>query len=301
MNTPAVSVVISAYNARRYLAEAMESVLAQTFHDFEVIVVDDGSTDDTKKILDGFAARDNRIRVISRPNKGLTVSLNEALAAVRAPLIARMDADDVALPDRFAKQVQYLAEHPDIICISSAVELIDPFGVHIGVLTPPADHAAIDASLLKGNGGAIVHPAAMMRTDIVRQVGGYQEKYNNSEDLDLWLRLAEVGKLANLPDTLLKYRRDLGSVSHTKRDNQLRMKSQILADAYARRGLTPPSEWKFDLWMPKPHDVQLKEWGWRALQLGRRDAAIGHAKSLVKLHPFSVDSWRLMLCAWRGR
>jgi len=301
MNTPAVSVVISAYNARRYLAEAMESILAQTFRDFEVIVVDDGSTDDTKKILDGFAARDNRIRVISRPNKGLTVSLNEALAAVRAPLIARMDADDVALPDRFAKQVQYLAEHPDIICISSAVELIDPFGVHIGVLTPPADHAAIDASLLKGNGGAIVHPAAMMRTDIVRQVGGYQEKYNNSEDLDLWLRLAEVGKLANLPDTLLKYRRDLGSVSHTKRDNQLRMKSQILADAYARRGLTPPGEWKFDLWMPKPHDVQLKEWGWRALQLGRRDAAIGHAKSLVKLHPFSVDSWRLMLCAWRGR
>jgi len=301
MSTPAVSVVISAYNAHRYLAEAMESILAQTFRDSEVIVVDDGSTDDTKKLLDGYAARDNRLHIISRPNKGLTVSLNEALAAVRAPLIARMDADDVALPERFAKQVQFLAEHPDIVCISSAVELIDPFGVHIGVLTPPADHAAIDTSLLKGNGGAIIHPAAMMRTEVVRQVGGYQEKYNNSEDLDLWLRLAEVGKLANLPETLLKYRRDLGSVSHTKRDNQLRMKSQILADAYRRRGLTPPSEWKFDLWMPKPHDVQLKEWGWRALQLGRRDAALGHAKSLVKLHPFSVDSWRLMLCAWRGR
>ena len=301
MSAPAVSVVISAYNAERYLGEAFDSILDQTFRDFEVIVVDDGSKDATKAMLNRIAARDPRVRVISRPNKGLTVSLNEALAAARAPLIARMDADDVCLPQRFQTQVDFLANYPEVVVVGAAVELIDPFGVHIGVMNNPTDHAAIDAELLKGSGGAIVHPASMMRTEILRNAGGYREQFNNSEDLDLWLRLAEVGRVANLPDVLLKYRRDLGSVSHTKRDNQLRLKSQILGEAYVRRGLTPPAEWKFDTWMPKPHDVQLKEWGWKALGLGRRDAAIGHAKSLLKLHPFSVDSWRLMVCAWRAR
>lgn len=301
MSTPAVSVIISAFNAQRYLAEAMQSVLNQTFRDFEVIVVDDGSTDATKSMLDAIAKADPRVRVISRANKGLTVSLNEALAVARAPLVARMDADDVALPERFAKQVAFLAEHPEVVVVGSAVELVDPFGIHIGLMNVPTDHAAIDASLLQGNGGVIVHPVSMFRINAVRALGGYLEQYNNSEDLDLWLRLAEVGRAANLPDVLLKYRRDLGSVSHTKRDNQLRMKSEILGDAYKRRAMTPPPEWKFETWMPKAHDLQLKEWGWRALAVGRRDAAMGHARSLLKLHPFSVDSWRLMLCAWRGR
>ena len=301
MSTPALSVVMSAYNAERYLREAIDSIVAQTFGDFEFIIVDDGSKDSTLSILRDYESRDERFKIISRPNKGLTVSLNEALAAVRAPIVARMDADDIALPERFAKQITFLAEHPEVVLLGTCVELIDPFGVHIGNVNYPTDHAGIDARLLAGEGGAVPHLACMYRTDVVRKIGGYREQFNNSEDLDLWLRLAEVGQVANLPDILLKYRRDLGSVSHTKRDNQIRMKSIILGEAYDRRGLPKPSEWKFDTWMPKPHDVQIKEWGWRALKLGRPDAARGHAKSLLKMHPLSLDSWRLALCAWRGR
>ncbi|MGN6627486.1 MAG: glycosyltransferase [Tepidisphaeraceae bacterium] len=301
MSTPALSVVMSAYNAQRYLRQAIDSILAQTFSDFEFIIIDDGSTDGTLAILRDYEQRDSRLRVISRPNKGLTVSLNEGLAAARAPLIARMDADDIARPERFARQVAFLAAHPEVVLLGASVELIDPFGVHIGDVNYPQSHSEIDARLLQGEGGVVPHPAAVYRAESVRALGGYRTEYNNSEDLDLWLRLAEIGRVANLPEILLQYRRDLGSVSHTKRDNQLRLKSKILGDAYARRGLTPPAEWKFDTWMPKPHDVQLKEWGWRALKVGRADAARGHAKSLLKLKPFSADSWRLAYCAWRGR
>ncbi|MGC4031253.1 MAG: glycosyltransferase [Tepidisphaeraceae bacterium] len=302
MSGPAVSVVMSVYNAQRYLREALDSILWQTFTDFEVVVIDDGSKDDSLFILRDYESRDNRIRIISRPNKGLTVSLNEALAAARGEFIARMDADDVADPNRFEKQVAFLRDNADVVVVGSSVELVDPYGVHIGFVNYPTDHADIDKRLIqKGEGGVLPHPATMLRAAAVKAVGGYREEFNNSEDLDLWLRLAETGKVANLPDVLLKYRRDLGSVSHTKRDNQLRMKSQIVGQAYARRGLTPPAEWKFDNWMPKPHDVQLKEWGWRALKLDRPDAARGHAKALLKLHPFSLSAWRLMFCAWRGR
>lgn len=301
MNAPAVSVLISVYNAERYLREAMDSVLAQTFGDFECVVIDDGSRDGSLAILREYESRDGRLRLISRPNKGLTVSLNEGLAACRGEFVARMDADDVCLPERFEKQVAFLRADADVVVVGASVELVDPYGVHIGLVNYPTDHAAIDTRLLKGEGGVLPHPATMLRLSAVRAVGGYREQFNNSEDLDLWLRLAEAGRVANLSDVLLKYRRDLGSVSHTKRDNQLRMKGTILNEAFARRGLTPPATWTFDTWRPKPHDVQLKEWAWKAIKVGRKDAARGHAKALLKEKPLSLSSWRLAYCAWRGR
>jgi glycosyltransferase involved in cell wall biosynthesis len=298
---PIVSIVVAFYNAERYLREAIESIVAQTFSDFEFVIVDDGSRDGSLAILRAYEARDQRFKIISRPNKGLTVSLNEALGVCRGEFIARMDADDVAAPERFAKQIAFLRSHPDVVVVGGSVELIDPYGVHIGIVNYPPDHEEIDKRLLTGEGGVLPHPATMLRTAAVRQVGNYREQYNNSEDLDLWLRLAEIGRVANLPEVVLKYRRDLGSVSHTKRDNQIRMKGQILGEAFDRRGLTKPDKWVFDTWMPKPKDEQLKEWGWRALRLGRKDAARGHAKALLKLKPRSMSSWKLAFCALRGR
>ena len=298
---PAVSVLMSVYNAARYLDAAIDSVRKQAFTDFEFVIVDDGSTDCSKSIIQKHAAADWRVRLISRPNTGLARALNDGLAACRAPLVARMDADDLCLRRRLGAQVAFMAEHPGVVLLGSAVELIDPYGVHIGNVTCPADHAQIDAELLRGNGGAVTHPACMFRTPAVRGVGGYVEKYNNSEDLDLFLRLCETGTAANLPEILLQYRRDLGSVSHSKRENQLRLKSQILTDAYLRRGLTVPAEWHFKPWVPKPHDEQLSVWGWKALRLKRPDAARGHAKELLKRHPLRLDGWKLLFCAVRGR
>ncbi|MBI5094602.1 MAG: glycosyltransferase family 2 protein [Candidatus Hydrogenedentes bacterium] len=110
---PAVSVVMSVYNGERYLAEAIESILGQTYRDFEFIIIDDGSTDESLKIVEGYASRDNRIRLVSRPNRGLAAALNDGIEIARAPIIARMDADDVSLPKRFEKQMLYMAQHPE--------------------------------------------------------------------------------------------------------------------------------------------------------------------------------------------
>src|SRR5262249_31043112 len=116
------------YNARPYLAAAVESILAQTFHDFELLMLDDGSTDGSRAILERYAARDARLRLWSRRNTGYVIALNELLSRARGELLARMDADDVALPQRFAQQVAYLRSHPDVVCAGTAVHLIDAAG-----------------------------------------------------------------------------------------------------------------------------------------------------------------------------
>ncbi len=125
---PSVSVLMPIYNAELTLAEAVESILAQTFTDFELIVVDDGSTDGSLQMLQKFAHRDTRIRIISRPNTGIAGALNEAMDAARGEFLARMDADDISLPARFEKQVAFLQEHPDVVLLGSRVMLVEPYG-----------------------------------------------------------------------------------------------------------------------------------------------------------------------------
>ncbi len=300
MNTPSISVVMSAYNAQRYLRESVDSILSQTFADFEFIIIDDGSKDQTLSILREYEKQDKRIRIISRPNKGLTLSLNEGLAAAKAPLIARMDADDVSLPDRFEKQIAYLNQHPEVVLLGASVELIDPYGVHIGDQPYPTDHETLLRRLLKGEGGCIPHPVTMYRADAVTKIGGYRSEYNNIEDLDLFLRLATIGRVANLPQQLLKYRRDTGSISHTKRENQFRLKKQVLIEAHQLHKLPVPDFDFSTAWRPKPAHEQIRIWGWRALKLRRVDAARGHAKELLRLKPFSLAAWKLWYCARRG-
>ena len=298
---PAVSVVMSAYNASRYLRESIDSILAQTFGDWEFIIIDDGSTDETLSILREYESRDKRFRIISRPNTGLTRALNEGIAAARGEFIARMDADDVSLPQRFEKQIAHLRSHPDCVLLGAQIELIDPLGLRIALDHRKLNHDEIDAELLAGKGGSVVHPVCMMRADAVRKAGAYREHYNNSEDLDLFLRLAELGRVANLPELLLKYRRHPESVSHQKYENQWKLKKQIVAEAYERRGMKMPENWTFTPWKPKPVVTQLREWAWMALKAGKVNAARKHAMSVFKKAPFSGDSWRLMFCAIRGR
>ncbi len=300
--TPAISVIMSAYNNERYLRKAIDSIVAQTFGDFEYIIIDDGSTDATLSILRDYELRDDRFRIISRPNKGLTVSLNEALSCARAPYIARMDGDDVSAPDRFEKQIAYMNAHPECVLLGSRVNLIDPFDGYIALGDYMRHtHAEIDAQLLAGSGGAVVHPVAMMRASAVRQLNGYREQYNNSEDLDLFLRLAEIGQAHNLLDVLLDYRRHPESVSHLKFENQWKLKRQIIADAYARRGMAFPDDWTFTPWQPKPHDEQFRDWGWRQLKVGQTAIARKHAWEALRRSRTSWASWRLMFCALRGR
>ena len=291
-----VSVVMSVYNGERYAPEAVESILAQTFRDFEFILIDDGSTDGSKALLEGYAKRDPRVRLVSRPNKGLTKTLNEGLDLARGEFIARMDADDVSLPTRFEKQVAFLRANPDVVCVGARVLRVDPYGSPLSESDHKLTHEEIDRQLMEeGLGWAITHPVAMMRRDAVAKVSGYREQFRTSQDLDLWLRLAEVGRLANLPEVLLKYRYHPESVGFTKFEEQRRVKSIILSDAYARRGRTPPAEWPKGIFTPLPVAEQLRRWARAALKAKNRDVAKKHAMAALKREPLKVDSWRVAL------
>lgn len=211
---PALSVAMSVYNGERFLAAAIESVLAQTFTDFEFLILDDGSQDGTRAMIEDYAARDARIRPIVRENRGLIASLNQLLETARAPLVARMDADDVCRPERFARQIAFLAAHSEIGVLGTWTEDIDEHDqpYHVEAPEHPVDHAGFLEAVAHG-WPLLCHPAVMYRRAVVLSVGGYHRAFRHCEDLDLWLRLAEVTRIANIPERLLRYRHYTSQVS----------------------------------------------------------------------------------------
>lgn len=205
---------MSVFNGERFLSEAIESVLAQSFGDFEFVILDDGSRDGTRAIIQGYAARDARIRPIFRENRGLIASLNQLLAESRSPLIARMDADDICKPERFARQIAFLAAHPDHGVVGTWTEDIDEFGkpYPLDGYDHPVDHEEFLAAIERGK-PLLCHPSVMFRREPVRSVGGYHAAFRHCEDMDLWLRLASVTRIANLPERLVRYRHYSDQVS----------------------------------------------------------------------------------------
>ena len=298
---PLVSVVMTVYNTAPYLVEALDSVLNQTFTDYEFVIIDDGSTDRCPEILAEYAARHPRIRYVSRPHRGIVGAANEGIELARGRYVARMDSDDISVPHRLATQVEYMEAHPECVLLGSRVMLMDPYGSPVAESGHKLSHEEIDRELLTAEGGwALVHPSTMIRLDALRAVGGYRGWANTSEDHDLYLRLAEVGRVANLDEVLLWYRRHYKSVTHTQYNQQLAVKEGIIRDAYARRGKSMPAGWKFEGWSPPPLAQQLRLWGWAALKAKNRRVARLHAVGAVRRAPFSIDAWRLMYCALRG-
>lgn len=291
------------YNARRYLRLSVQSILAQTFGDFELIAVNDGSKDDSLQILQEFAAADKRVKIVSRPNTGIVGALNDGLAAATGEFVARMDSDDLSTPDRFEKQVAFLREHLDRVLVGSQVMLIDPDGQ---ALCPKKDteytHERIDEAHLLG-AWPLVHPTIMVRREAMTKLGGYRAKYQYLEDLDLFLRLAEVGKLASLEDVLLHYRLHTGSICHTREKDQQEIRPALEAEVYARRGLPPvagQSNGVEHRSLDAPGE-RYKLWGWWALSGGNVPTARRYAVRALKASPLTSETWRLMYCALRGR
>ena len=205
---PAISVILPVYNVEAYVREAVESILAQTFMDFELIIINDGSTDGSGAILRELAARDTRIVLVERPNDGYVSALNEGIKIARAELIARMDADDVAMPERFALQHARMMENPELAVLGSFARVIDRGGTTVRLyddfpLTPAAAMRVIEEHRCP-----VHHPTVMMRRDVVLKAGGYRKAFCPAEDYDLWLRMSDLGyAIANLPQLLLNYRR----------------------------------------------------------------------------------------------
>ena len=297
---PTVSIVIGAYNAQRYLAQTLDTLLAQTLREFELIVVDDGSTDRTWEILQQYQHKDDRVRPIQIPHGGIVDAANTGIRAARAQLIARADADDLHLPERLRKQVDFLAAHPEIVAVGSRMQVIEPYGSPVRVTDHRLTHEEIDARLLAGDGWAIPQPAAMLRKSAALRAGLYRHDYPWSEDLDLFLRMAEAGRLANLPDVLVKYRVHPSSTNWRRHDIQMSNKPAMIREAYARRGMTLPAELKFKNPWEEPAADRFRFWVWCALKDHNIAAARHHALSALKRSPLSGHSWRAAYCAWRG-
>lgn len=299
-SAPTVSIVIGAYNAERYLAQTLDSLLAQTFADFELIVTDDGSEDSTFDILKRYEAKDARVRPIRIPHGGIVDAANAGLNAARAELIARADSDDLHMPDRLEKQVAFMNAHPEVVAVGSRMQVIEPYGSPLKISDHKLTHEEIEAGLLRGDGWALPQPAAMLRKSVAMRVGAYRHDYPWSEDLDLFLRMAEVGKLANLPDALVKYRIHPGSTNWKKNHIQLENKPKIIKEAYQRRGKTPPADISYSTPWQQPAEERYTFWVWCALKDKNVLGARKHALSALKLAPLSPAVWRAAYCALRG-
>lgn len=210
--TPLVSVIMPAYNAERYLRTAVESILQQTFTDFEFIILNDGSTDQTENILRTY--KDPRIQIISQKQSGLVPSLNRLLDAAKGKLIARMDADDESEPTRFNEQTSWFQENLDGILVGSWVNIIDSDCKTISRAIYPTTNGVIQLALATGN--KFTHGAVMFRKCNLR----YRTEYNFAEDYDLWRRLAVKGKIGNIPKFLYSWRNHSTSISNTQTNKQ---------------------------------------------------------------------------------
>lgn len=209
-----VSIILPAYNAEKTIQDAIQSILNQTYSNIEVIIIDDGSRDNTKKIIQSIS--DERIIFISRENRGLGNTLNELIDLASYDLIARMDADDIAHIDRIKLQVERLQANPELSMLGGQINFLVNENI-FNRADMPLDHKEIRRELMRGR-FPICHPAIMFRKNLAKQVGCYRVG-GAGEDLDFFLRMSEIGEIANLSQKILTYRMELNSLSSRKRDD----------------------------------------------------------------------------------
>lgn len=218
MGQPQVTVVIPVWNGELYLGKAIESILAQDFRDFELIIVDDGSTDRSMRIASSFAC-DQRVRILSQANAGVVAARNAGLSAARSEYVAFLDADDIAKPTRLSKQLAYLHAHPDVAVVGSHITYFEDKRGEFRTQKFAVGASNVASALETGN--SMAQPAVMLRKSLVIAVGGYREAFRyGAEDYDLWLRLVEKHELNNLPEVLTLYRVHQESLTHRRRHDQ---------------------------------------------------------------------------------
>ena len=263
VRAPAVSVLMAVFDGAAWVGAAVESALGQTLGDLEVIVVDDGSTDATADVL--ASIRDPRLRIERRARAGLTRSLNRALELARAPLLARLDADDLALPERLARQRQFLEAHPEVGLLGTGAREVDPAGREVRIVQPPVDDGAIRRQLIRAN--PFVHSSVIMRRAVLGRVGPYDPSFPVAQDYELWMRLAGVTRLANLPEPLVIRRLTPGRVTSVRDADRLHAEARVRWRA-VRSGVYP---WWCAVFALRPLAARALPRAWRrALRGGTR-------------------------------
>jgi glycosyltransferase involved in cell wall biosynthesis len=291
------------YNASTYLAESIESILGQTYSDFELVISDDGSQDDSVAIVEEYAAQDSRIVHFSRKeNAGVIYTRNEITNRVRGEWMATMDGDDISLPNRFEVQMAFIDDHPEYDFVGSAAMLMDPDGNLMCEISGLRSHEEIDAWHMAAHSGtAFVSPTSMIRTEALRAVGGYREHIGCAEDYDLFLRLAERGKLCTIPDVLLYYRQHFSSLGYESNLEQRAGIHRAVRDAYKRRGLPIPDS-LFDETIPnRTESYAYRQWSEWSLRGGNVETARRYGWKAISLAPWSPRGWRALARAWSVR
>ncbi len=237
MSVPQVSVAMALCNVERFLAEAIESVLRQTFTDFEFILVDFGSTDSSKAIASAFAAKDSRIKLYEIPNCGLAEARNAACSHAQGRYIAVMDADDVCLPERLRWEVDFMEKNPEVGLVGGATDWIDATGRSLGIHAVPREDHEIRLALITRC--PFWHPTVLVRREALALVGGYRAAFVFAHDYDMELRVAEHFDCANLKQVVLKYRIHPSQVTFRKQRLQTLCKLAAQASAASRRESKP--------------------------------------------------------------
>lgn len=303
---PEVSILMPVFNTASFLPEALESMLGQSFSDFEFLALDDGSTDGSGAILRRYARRDGRLHPILRGNRGLVETRNELLHAASGRYVAWMDSDDRAAPERLDRQLARFEVEPELVCLGAWWMLTDPMGLPIRVHRFPAAHEEIVRAMEEEI--AIGFGASMMKREVALAVGGFRHPFVISEDFDLCLRLSEVGRMANVPEVLLYYRQHMTSTvnagrprsyAYSRLARELARERRLYGQDRLQRG--EPVELRFDDEPPAVNQMKTHaRWAWWALGEGHLRTARKYAWRTVVGAPWSKDAWRLAFCALRG-
>lgn len=245
-----VTVLLSAYNDERFLGAAIDSILAQTFTDFELLIVDDASTDRSREVVQRY--RDPRLRLlVNDRNLGLGASLNRGLATIRSEYVARLDGNDLSFPQRLERQVAFLDAHPEVAVAGAQAMLIDVRGKAKGELRRPVTELGL--RWMRIFGSPLIHSSAMFRRAVVcDELGGYDDRHRFGEDFDLWCRVAKAHAIANLPETLVAYRIDprslTGAPRHPAREGYRERKGRLI-EANLRDALQSDDVPRIDAWL----------------------------------------------------
>lgn len=298
---PRVSVLIAEYNAGPFLAAAIDSVLAQTFTEFDLVVVDDASTDGSRGIVEGY--RDSRVRlIVNDRNLGAGGARNRGLGAISSEYVVFLDGDDLCFPQRLARQVAYLDEHPDVAAVGAQARLIDIAGRTIGEVRRPVTELGIRWWRIFGS--PLIHSSVMLRRAVVwDELGGYEEAFRFGEDFDLWYRMAKRYAIHNLPETLVAYRFDPHSSTSTARGGYAARKLPKILDNMREvlRWDDPPRQ-SVERWLENPGDAVdlIERCDARFTSLhGDNDEVATRTAQLLMRALRKAPSLRLWLKIWR--
>ncbi len=286
---------MSVYNSEAYLPEAIDSILNQTFDDFEFIIIDDGSKDGSLKIIKSY--KDNRIRLISRSNKGLTASLNEGLKLAKGEYIARQDSDDISIPTRLQKEVAYLDANPRVALVGSNYTVMEVDGTKLtttNVFTRPADLKLTQITCNQYGHGSI-----MLRRSILKKTGDYDDSVGYVEDYDLWTRISRFADIANIEEPLYLYRRNTESITRKNLDLQIQQTFAVRDKAF-KDFLTNRRQYRVFYYRPSGHRYRNRK------AVLYRDLAYLHRKAdrlfggiqmmllAILLEPFNKKNYRYL-------